>query len=42
MSQTWEHGEKTNVGPDFGSLDPKFAPTPTPQIFFLGITSTRC
>ena len=26
MNQTWENGKKSNFGPDFGLLWPKFGP----------------
>ena len=32
MNQTWENGEKTNFGPNFGVFDPNLGP----KIFFRG------
>ena len=36
MYQTWESGNKTNFGPDFGLFDPNFGP----KFFIVGFTST--
>ena len=38
MSQTWENGEKLNIGPDFGSFGPYLGTTIGCKLLFYAVS----